>query len=232
VRHLLRRAARQAVKPLAWGHYRFLFGRRFPGSGGLDRWLAAWEGESARGDLPLPREAWDEQYRGGRWDCLGEAGELARYGVIAALLRRHCPRGRLLDVGCGEGLLLAHFQPGEGGSYLGIDLSVVAIERAAERHGGPPRFAVADAGSFRPEGPLDAVVLNECLYYLREPVAQAERYLGMLAPGGILIVSMFRTPRTRALSRALAAARPPEERLELRSARGRWQIAVYRRDGC
>jgi SAM-dependent methyltransferase len=211
-----------------WAYYTLLFGRRFPHALRLEGWLSAWEARSGRGDVPQPHEAWEAQYRGGRWDCLGRADEAARYGVIAGLLAHQRPRC-VLDVGCGEGLLLDHFRPREGGSYLGIDLSAAAIEAAGRRGDDRARCVVADAEAFAPEERLDAVVLNECLYYFRDPLGQAERYHGLLRQGGILIVSMFRSPRTRALLRALKARLPPAEELELRHPKGRWYVAVFRR---
>ena len=224
-----RRAASKALKPAVWAYYALLFGRRFPLSRRLDRCLAAWEQASGRGDVPQSRESWDAQYRSGRWECLGRSDELARYSIIAGLLARYCPGGFVLDVGCGEGLLCDHFRPREDGGYLGIDLASAAIERAAPRVDAYTRFAVADAESFVPDRPFDAVVLNECLYYFHDPLGQAGRYLGALAPDGILVVSMFRSWRAAAVLRALRAMLPPAEELEVRHRKGKWHLAVFRR---
>ncbi|HEX6199844.1 MAG TPA: class I SAM-dependent methyltransferase [Thermoanaerobaculia bacterium] len=213
-------------------YYRLLLGRRVPGGARLARWARALEARSGRGDLPLPRGAWEEQYRAGTWDYLEEPGELARYGVVAAAVRRLRPGGTVLDVGCGEGLLAEHLGPDGCRRYLGIDLSAAAVS-AAMRRTGPgarptARFAVADADDWPLRGTFDAVVLNECLYYLREPLEAARRALAALRPGGILVVSMFRTARTRGLARLLARELPLVEEVVLSSRRGAWIVGFYR----
>jgi SAM-dependent methyltransferase len=222
-------------------YYRALFGRRFPGSEPLARWLRSVERRSGRGDLPLPRGAWEKQYRDGVWSYLDEAGELARYGVVAAAVRRFRPGGTVLDLGCGEGLLADHLRPDGYRRYLGIDLSLTAVAAAvrrapgragaqADRDAAPAtRFAVADAEDWPLRGVFDAVVLNECLYYLRDPLAVARRALAALRPGGILVVSMFRTGRTGGLARLLARELPLLEEVVLSSGRGAWIVGLYRR---
>jgi SAM-dependent methyltransferase len=213
-------------------YYQLLFGRRIPGGAALARWARALELRSGRGDLPLSRRAWEEQYRAGVWACLEEAGELARYGAVAAAVRRLRAGGRVLDVGCGDGLLAQHLGADGCGSYLGIDLSVAAVAAARRRTGGAAgsgtRFAVADADDWPLRGAFDAVVLNECLYYLREPLEAARHALAALRPGGVLVVSMFRTARTRGLARLLARELPLVEEVVLSSRRGAWIVGLYR----
>lgn len=211
-------------------YYRLVLGRRLPGGARLDRWARSLERRSGRGDLPLPRGAWEEQYRAGVWGCLEEAGELARYGAVAAAVRR--TGGSVLDVGCGDWLLARHLGADGYRSYLGIDLSVAAVAAGRRRPGGDAprpgtRFAVADADDWPLRGTFDAVVLNECLYYLRDPLASARRALGSLRPGGVLVVSMFRTARTRGLARLLARELPLVEEALVSSRRGTWIVGLY-----
>jgi len=213
-------------------YYRLLLGRRVPGGARLDRWARTLERRSGRGDVPLPRGAWEEQYGAGFWACLEDVGELARYGTVAAAVRRLRPGGRVLDVGCGEGLLARHLGVDGYESYLGIDLSVASVAAARRRTGGAPRagarFAVADADDWPLRGAFDAVVLNECLYYLRDPLASARRALAAVRPRGVLVVSMFRTARTRGLARLLARELPLVGETLVSSRRGTWIVGVYR----
>lgn len=209
-------------------YYRALSGRRFPGSATLSRRVGALEARSGRGDVPLPRALWEEQYRGGVWSYLDAPGEVARYGVVAGAVSRFAPAGAVLDVGCGEGVLVDYLRPAGPGSYLGIDLSQTAVAAAARRRGGAVRFAVADAEGWPLRGTFAAVVLNECLYYMRDPLAVTRRALAAVAPGGILVVSMFRTPRTRGLARLLARELPLLEEVVLSSRGGTWIVGLYR----
>lgn len=216
----------RAVRPT---YYRWLHGRRFPGHHALVRAMARWD--RGLGDSPQDESTWDREYAEGKWAFLERPDELARYAVIAALVARLAPGGRLLDVGCGEGLLLDHLSDRLGAagpaSYTGIDLSSVAIERGRRREGPGARLLVADAETYQPDGPVDAVVFNESVYYFAEPEVTVAHYRAALAPGGIAVVSMFVSPRTRALGRSLDRHWPPREVVEVRHGKGAWRISVH-----
>ncbi len=212
-------------------YYRRLLGRRFPGSGALERWLRSVELRSGRGDVPLTRRAWEDQYRAGTWRFLEGPGELARYGVVAGAIRRLVPGGKVLDVGCGEGVLADHLRPDGYRRYLGLDLSETAVAAARRRAVAGTSFAVADAESWPLLGRFDAVVLNECLYYMREPLELVRRASASLGPGGLLVVSMFLTGRTRGLARLLARELPGSDEVRVATRRGVWLVAMYRRGG-
>ncbi len=59
-----------AFKPVYLVYYRFLYGRRFPFADRLERRVRAWEHRTGRGDAPVSRERWEEQYRGGGWEFM------------------------------------------------------------------------------------------------------------------------------------------------------------------
>lgn len=234
---LAERIARKAFRPFYRPYYRLLWGRRFPGDAALERLVRRFEASSRRADVPLAGGEWDAQYAGGEWDFLAGESEVARFRAVAALIERHAPPGPgdggALDVGCGEGLLGQYLDPRR--PYLGIDLSVEAIGRAEARFGDPiaggpldAAFEVADAESWEPPRRFAAVVLNECLYYFRRPLAGARRYLGAVEPGGVLIVSMFRGPRADAIGRRLTAELPAVEAIEVTRGDKSWRIAVFR----
>jgi 2-polyprenyl-3-methyl-5-hydroxy-6-metoxy-1,4-benzoquinol methylase len=228
---LLERIARKAFRPFYRPYYRLLWRRRFPGAAPLERLVRRFEEASRRADVPIDRDAWDAQYAAGRWDFLAGGEQRARFHALADLLRRHAPGAAVLDVGCGEGVLREVLDPGAG--YLGIDLSREAIARAEARAGtaagAGAEFAVADAETWETDRRFGAVVLNECLYYFRRPLAAARRYFDRVEPGGAMVVSMFRGPRADAIARRLAAALPPAEELELAGERGSRRITVHRR---
>jgi SAM-dependent methyltransferase len=225
---LSRKFLRRAGSPLARFYYRFLFGGNGPLAAACGRWVSRWEETSSRGDVPVDSGTWDEQYGSGHWSFLRNPSELARYAALAAFCRKLTPGRTILDVGCGEGILRDRLRAGGDSRYVGVDLSAVAIE-AARRDARPGEtFVVADAESYTPAERFDAVVLNECLYYFREPLAQAERYLGMTSPEGSLIVSMFESPRTRAILRILEERLPRLERLRLEGPAGAWLLAAFR----
>jgi 2-polyprenyl-3-methyl-5-hydroxy-6-metoxy-1,4-benzoquinol methylase len=219
---------RRLASPASRFHYRFLFGR----PGGLAAWSERWvrrlEAHSSRGDLPVSAAAWDEQYRQGNWSYLRAPSELARYGALVAFVERLTPGKTVLDVGCGEGILRDLLRAGGYQRYVGIDVSAVAIEAARRTADRRDELILGDAETLALADTFDAVVLNESLYYFRDPLAQAERYLAMTSPAGALIVSMFESPRTRAILRALGHRCRRAQSLRLESAAGAWLLDVFR----
>ncbi|WP_208028309.1 class I SAM-dependent methyltransferase [Rhabdothermincola sediminis] len=110
-------------------------------------------------------------------------------------LERRVPRaGRILDLGCGHGLVslyLAACAPGR--EVTGVDIDEHKIELARRAAAASPAtsavFAVSPDGSL-PTGEWDAIVITDVLYLLG-PEARAEllrRCAAALAPGGLLLV--------------------------------------------
>jgi 2-polyprenyl-3-methyl-5-hydroxy-6-metoxy-1,4-benzoquinol methylase len=218
--------ARRAFKPVYWLYYAALFGRRFPGSAALARRVAEWEALTGRGDAPAAKTAWEEQYRAGRWSFMRQLDEAARYAVIAAFVRRLAPGGAVLDVGCGEGLLVDELRPHGYRRYLGIDVSEAAIAQGASRADATTELVAADAESAVPAGPWDVVVFNESVYYFHNPLATLLRYEAVLAPGGAFVVSTFQSRRADAVVRALLRRYRVVEATTVSNAKGRWTVRV------
>lgn len=124
-------------------------------------------------------------------------------GAVAVQVPRS---GRVLDVGCGHGLLSLLLACGSSErEVLGVDVDAAKIAAAnlASRRGGPAvncSFELAPPGEV-PDGPWDAVVIADVLYLL-----DADDQHGLLrtcaqrlAPGGVLVVKeMAPTPAWKA----------------------------------
>jgi len=217
---------RRAFKPVYILYYRFLFGRRFPLSGRLAARVRAWEAATGRGDAPLRKETWEEQYRQGGWEFMRRLDEVARYSVIAGYLHHLRPGGSVLDVGSGEGLLADHLRPFGYSRYLGVDLAETAIRQAAGREDAKTAFAAADAESYQPPGRWDAIVFNECVYYFDDPVGTVRRYEAFLAPDGVLIVSTFRSRRADVIVKRLLESCRLLEETAISNRKGTWVVRV------
>lgn len=192
--------------------------------GGVARW---WR--SVR--LPRPSAAdWDASFARGDWAFLADRSESARLALVAHFVRIASPAdAAIVDIGCGEGLLAEAIAHLPHRSYLGVDLSAVAIERASARASARELFKVADAATFTPVRPVDVIVLNEVLYYLEDIEGVVRRLIGALSPGGALVVSIYDKPKTRRLWREIARAAETVNSVSLSNAAGtRWRIALLR----
>lgn len=148
----------------------------------------------------------EAEYRDGIWDYLAGDEELPRFGVVAAYCGRYAQGGDLLELGCGEGLLAARLAPGAVGRFVGVDMAETPIARARALEVPGATFVTADAATYEPEGTFTVIVFHEMLEYLADPAATVRRYERWLAPGGVFVVSQYRSPdnaRTRRIWRSL-----------------------------
>jgi SAM-dependent methyltransferase len=131
-----------------------------------------------RGDelLGLYRSMSDEHY-------LDE--EEGRRRTARRLLALIPPGGRLLDVGCGHGLLLDEARA-LGFAVEGLELSSAAAAWARERLGVPVREEALEAVD--EPGAFAAIVMADVLEHLDDPLAALDRAAALLAPGGVLVV--------------------------------------------
>lgn len=165
----------------------------------------------------------------GAWHRLRDDEEQARYEAVRRLVSRHAADGFVLDVGCSQGILR------EGlvyRRYEGVDAFAGAIARASVRADHRTRFVHADGARYRPDEAPDVIVLNEVVYYLPDPLASVDHYVGLLSPGGVLIVSVY--ARAWVLRRLLARIINRPDRLDLvetvrvSSGTRAWDVAVLR----
>jgi len=117
---------------------------------------------------------------------------LERYRFAAERL----PPGRVLDIACGVGYGTYVLGQREGvSSVLGVDLSSTAVDYAKARYGGDGvEFCVSDAMLFRGQDGFDGIVSLETVEHVPEPERFFEHLVGMLRPGGVLVVSVPVTP--------------------------------------
>ena len=119
----------------------------------------------------------------------------------ADLVRRSCPPGgRLLEVGCGTGLVLerlaSHFD-----ETVGIDLSPGMLEKASAR-GLDVHEASVEALPFE-DNSFDAVVSFKVLAHVDRIRTAALEMVRVLKPGGICIAEFYNPRSVRGLIWAL-----------------------------
>jgi 2-polyprenyl-3-methyl-5-hydroxy-6-metoxy-1,4-benzoquinol methylase len=141
---------------------------------------------------PVPKATWDSQYQEGAWDHLFSLDELAHYMVIVGYARHLFKAPKILDVGCGPGRLLELLTSLQFESYVGIDLSSEAIDKARSLGISNATFQVADFEEWTPKEEFNTVIFNESLCYARRPVDAVLRYTDLLKREGAAIVSLCR----------------------------------------
>ena len=142
---------------------------------------------------------------GARFPSLMERLQDWLYGMRARQVEALAGRraGRVLDIGCGRGHLLARFRR-RGWEVFGTELTETAAAFARDVHHLPVQVGTMDEVRF-PAGHFDAVVLWHVLEHVPVPVRTLAAAARVLRPGGILMVAV---PN---------AASP-----EARSCRGKW----------
>lgn len=117
-----------------------------------------------------------------------EEGRRATARRVLDDIRAHVRQGRLLDVGCGHGLLLAEARQ-LGFEATGLELSASSARHARERldldvH----EQTLAEFEAEGRAGTFEVVVMADVLEHLDDPVGALDAANRLLAPGGVLCV--------------------------------------------
>jgi SAM-dependent methyltransferase len=145
--------------------------------------------------VELYREMSDEDY------LLEETGRRATAERLLDLLAPQAPSGRLLDVGCGHGLLLDEARR-RGYATVGLELSRSAAAHGRESLGLDVREMPLE--DFVTDERFDVIVLADVLEHLEDPVVGIDRCVELLRPNGVLCVV---TPDPSSVTSRLAGGR-------------------------
>jgi cyclopropane fatty-acyl-phospholipid synthase-like methyltransferase len=138
--------------------------------------------------LGWKRLSWNDQYRRGEWNSDRRSANAIQRVIDL------CRGGKLIEFGCGYGEL-PHFLPeGTFSSYVGLDISDVAIanarQLAKDRGLAGCEFCQMDMAEWSGDSGVSLIHIEECLYYLKE--REQEDFLQVccrsLAPQGRILV--------------------------------------------
>jgi SAM-dependent methyltransferase len=133
---------------------------------------------------------YDEDYYGsGEGKFLGPVEGIVRFFryLRARAVRKLMPAGRVLDVGCGRGVMLK-FLKNWGYEVDGIELDTVAAVRA-RKNLNQEIFGTLDEATRRLPQQYQAICFWHSLEHLPQPGKALKVADRLLAPGGLLIIS-------------------------------------------
>ncbi|MGA7730550.1 MAG: class I SAM-dependent methyltransferase [Chloroflexia bacterium] len=96
--------------------------------------------------------------------------------------------GKVLDIGCGRGLLL-HKLRQRGWTPMGTELNEEAATYAREQLGLPVTTQMVEEAGF-PDGEFDLIILWHVLEHVQSPRAMLREVSRILKPGGTLLVAV------------------------------------------
>lgn len=146
---------------------------------------------------------------------LSTAAQIPHREVGEALLLERLPEGdlRVLDLGCGDGHLLALVLASHPGSHgLAVDVSRPMLERASRRFAGDARVAVVEHDLAAPMPPawgsFDAIVSSFAIHHLshdRKRALYAEVFTCLVPDGVFCNLEHVASPSPRLHARFLQA---------------------------
>ena len=129
--------------------------------------------------------------RAERWDEGSEP--FGEKHVAVASIAGVCEGSRVLDIGCGTGIMVRAYLSCGAREVVGVDCSSEMVACAERKHAGVERvrFVCADVVELRPEqeGSFDVAVIYNAYPHLRDKEAAAKAVAGMLRPGGRFLVA-------------------------------------------
>jgi len=159
------------------------------------------------GPSNLKRRVWDKEYSREKWNFADNTvGD-----CVYSFLERYAANGDILDIGCGSGNT-ANEMTAAYKSYLGVDISEVALAKARRRteangRQDKTRFVCGDFLAYVPTGRFDVILFRESMYHV--PVGEVkttlDRYSAYLKDGGVFIVRLFAGDREHAIKHRPAA---------------------------
>lgn len=100
----------------------------------------------------------------------------------------------ILDVGCGNGIQMTFPLGGQGYRVMGVDMHEASLDYAAKNNPFPNvRFQEIESGDLKEAASgevYDVIILSDILEHLDDPAALLKTLREILAPGGIVLVSI------------------------------------------
>jgi len=146
------------------------------------------------GPRAIKRGVWDKEYRDNKWDF----ADNTMGDCVYPHLEKHAKNGSILDMGCGSGNTATELAESAYHSYVGVDISAVALAKAMKRtresgRQGKNSFACSDFLAYQPTETFDVILFRESIYHV--PLGKVkdvlDHYSAYLKEGGVIMVRLF-----------------------------------------
>ncbi|MGO9554392.1 MAG: class I SAM-dependent methyltransferase [Syntrophobacteraceae bacterium] len=171
---------------------------------------------------------WESAYGRGCWERIAQLDERGHYSVIVGYVHHLKENAKILDVGCGEGLLKRRLCSAQYAYYLGFDISTNAIAKACTFCDDKSIFKINSIEEFDSSERFDIIIFNESLYYVCYPLQVLKKYEAYLSSQGVFIVSMNRCRNTRILFSDLDRRYTVLDEVTITNSKGaEWVVKVF-----
>lgn len=170
------------------------------------------------GPSTIKKALWDREYSAGNWnfndDTLGDC--------VYPFLEKYAQKGSILDIGCGSGNTANEVELSAYSSYVGVDISEAALEKArkrSERNGRANKniFVQADFLDYVPNQQFNVILFRESMYLvpMGEVKATLDRYSKYLKEDGVFVVRICTVEKGKIKQRPTAMVHAMETGFEV-----------------
>jgi SAM-dependent methyltransferase len=146
------------------------------------------------GPSSIKKSLWDKEYSTTKWSFNDNTVDDCVYPP----LEKYARKGSILDLGCGSGNTSNELASTAYTSYLGVDISEAALQKARRRtlqsgRANKNRFTQGEILGYTPDQQFDVILFRESLYHvpLGKVKVVLDRYSNFLTDGGVFIVRLF-----------------------------------------
>jgi SAM-dependent methyltransferase len=145
----------------------------------------------------IKRAVWNSEFKRGHF--LHDNLHKGYRSQICEKIEYYCRGGDILDLGCSDGHVGLGLKISEYSSYLGVDISEIAVKSAYEKlkaygdeRNGKNNFVVHDICNYKPKKKIDVIVFKDSFYYINklQQLPVLYEYHTFLNPAGVFIVQM------------------------------------------
>jgi SAM-dependent methyltransferase len=146
------------------------------------------------GPTRLKKRFWDSEFSGTKWDFIDNT----EGDCVYPFLEKYAHGGDILDLGCGPGNTANELSETAYRSYIGVDISEAALQKAVRRtkengRAAKNSFAVSDFLGYHPTTKFDVILFRESLYHV--PYGQVkpilDKYAKSLKDDGVFVVRLY-----------------------------------------